>query len=217
MSVTHPDSLGKIVQKYFAVITKVPFDFNGTTVKPRPLLISTGLARGYTCPPNCGACCPKFSLDYLPDEAHPPGVTERLIEFNDRKVKVYTDFQSKNSTRHCRHVSSVDARCAIHPIRPLSCDFELIRCYLGLKQPWGRISVAPFGRAWALTKAVGNEKGTLCEILPPSDKSIQDTIRKLRRLEAWATHFGLAETWLPEIIQFLEATKGAKGNITLVP
>jgi hypothetical protein len=214
MSVTHPDSVEKVV-KYFQVVAKVPFTSGNLTYHPRPLMVSAHLARGYECPTGCGACCPVFSLDYLPSEDKPEGVRERVFEFNRRKILVYTDFQSGNPSKHCRHLSK-DARCAIHPVRPFSCDFELIRTYLGPKLPASRIAVARFGRDWNLTRADGG-KGTLCEILPRSDESIRDTVRKLRRLEAWASHFGLTETWIPEVIDFLEVTKGSKGNITLVP
>jgi len=214
MSVAHRDSVEKI-GKYFAVITKVPFTAANVTYRPRPLVVSAQLARGYTCPEECGACCPVFSLDYLPTEDKPEGVTERFFEIKGRMVPVFTDFQKENTGKHCRHLSG-DARCGIHPVRPFSCDFELVRTYLGPKLPTSRIAVAPFGRAWNLTRADGG-KGALCKMLEPSDSSIQDTIRKLRRLEAWAVHFGLTETWIPEIIEFLEVTKGTKGNLTLVP
>jgi hypothetical protein len=214
MSVTHPNSVDKIV-KYFRAISKVPFTTANEKHHPRPLVVSAHLARGYTCPAGCGACCTVFSLDYLPYEEKPEGVRERVFEFNKRKIFVFTDFQSGNRRKHCKHLDE-NARCAIHPIRPFSCDFELIRTYVGPKQPTSRIGVADFGRKWNMTGANGG-KGTQCQILHPSDAAIQDTIRKLRRLEQWASHFGLTETWIPEIIDFLEITKGSEGNITLVP
>jgi hypothetical protein len=214
--VVHKDSVDKTVKKCFRAITKLPFKVKGATIQPCPLEVSALLARGYICKKRCGACCPKFSLDYLPSEDKPEGVTERFFEFNGRKIPVYSDFQKDNTGKHCKHVSSRNARCRIYPIRPFSCDFELVRCYVRPNMPSNKIAVAPFGRAWNLTRADGG-KGTLCEILPPSEAAIQDTIRKLRRLQQWADHFGLAETWIPEIIEFLEATKGTKGDITLMP
>lgn len=214
MSVRHSDSIDKVI-KYFAVVAKVPFNDGNMTYHPRPLVVSAQLARGYTCPEGCGACCPVFSLDYLPTEAQPEGVKQRFFEFNGRLVPIFTDFQHDNLRQHCKHLSQ-DARCGIHPVRPFSCDFELIRTYLGPKLPTSRIAVAPFGRAWNLTRADGG-KGARCQILPPSDAAIQETTLKLRRLEQWASHFGLTETWIHEIIDFLETTKGTKGNITLVP
>lgn len=216
MAVTHQDSLDKII-KYFSVITKVPFTVGNKRIQPRPLLVSALLARGYRCHEDCGACCEKFTLDYLPDEDKPDGVKERIFKFERRLIRIYTDFQGRNTGSHCRHVSSQDGQCGIYKFRPFSCDFELVRCEAGPERLMTRISVDEFGRPWNMTRTVDKKKGALCEMLEPSDDSIKDTIRKLRRLEAWASHFGLTETWLPEIINFLQNTKGTKGNVTLIP
>ncbi len=219
LSVTHEDSVAKIV-KYFMVVTKVPFKVKGQTIQPRPLRISALIARGYTCPEGCGACCWNFSLDYLPSEferSKPPGVKERLFEFNGRKKSVYTDYQTQNAGKYCKHVSSVNGLCNIYPVRPFSCDFELIRCKVQPKMPCNDISVARYSRGPSFIRPVDQKKGALCEILEPSDDSIKDTIRKFRRLEEWASYFGLTETWIPEIINFLQNTKGTMGDITLIP
>jgi len=203
MSVAHPNSVEKIIFKYFAAITKVPFTSNGVTVNPKPLIVSSTLARGYTCPPDCGACCPKFTLDYIEGEPTPEGVQERFFEFNGNRIKVWSDLQTLNVGTHCRHVSAIDARCAIHSVRPFSCDFELVRTYMGTVAPKNRIGVGKFGRSWNLTRAVGGAKGTLCEIIPPTAEAIDDTLRKLERLKSWADYFTLTENWLPEIMEFL--------------
>lgn len=168
MSVSHLDSVDKIVFKYFASIARVPFTFNGVTVTPQPLQVSAGLARGYDCPPMCGACCEKFSLDYLPVEAHPSGLQERTVQFNGREITVLTDFQRQNSTDFCRHVSQNNARCSIHPVRPFSCYVELMGCRIGTALPHNRISVRPYSRAWNMTRVTDGKKGASCEILPPS-------------------------------------------------
>lgn len=216
MSVTKEDSVTKVV-KYFEVVTKVSFRVNGKTIQPRPLQISALLARGYECPEGCGACCFNFTLDYLPSESKPPCVRERLFEFNGRKFPVYTDFQVRNDGAHCKHVSSVNGRCNIYPVRPFSCDFELIRCKVQPEMPSNNISVSPYGRGSSFTRVVDKQEGALCEILEPSDISIEDTIRKLQRLEQWANHFNLNNTWIPEIIAFLQNTKGASGDYILIP
>jgi Fe-S-cluster containining protein len=217
MSVAHPDSVEKVILKYFASITKVSFTVGNTVVTPRPLIVSWTLARGYECPQDCGACCPKFTLDYIPEENKPDSAKERLVEFNGKQIQVFSDIQMENNGTHCKYVSMPGARCAIHPVRPFSCDFELVRFYMGTTTPNNRIGLGPFGRSWNLTRAMSTEKGTCCVIKPPTEESIQDTIRKLQRLQAWAQHFGLLETWIPEIIEFLTSTKGQAGNRKLTP
>ena len=67
------DFIDKIVTRYFACVTGEEFTYKGKTYKPRPLRISPLIFRGYTCPAVCGACCTRFSLDYLPQERHPTG------------------------------------------------------------------------------------------------------------------------------------------------
>lgn len=217
MSVANPDSVEKVVTRYFAAITKVPFTYGKIEITPKPLVVSSTLARGYTCPPDCGACCPKFTLDYIDNEEKPDGVEERSVTFNGNNITVWSDQQKLNTGTHCQHVSSVDARCAIHSVRPFSCDFELVRAYIGLTNPKNRIGLGKFGRSWNLTRAVGGGKGTLCEVLTPSPEAIADTIRKLERLQAWSNYFGLTETWIPEIIDFLRSEKYVAGNLVLVP
>jgi len=213
MSVHHSDSVEKIVERYFSAVAKKPFEFNGKRYGPKPLFVSNQLARGYTCPLNCGACCPVFTLDYLPSEETPEDVSDRQFKFNDNWVTVRSNEQPLNRTSHCCYVSREDARCQIHPIRPLSCDFELIRPRACEKR--NELRVAKFGRAWNLTNAVDGSKGTRCEITNPTDKSIADTIRKLNRLRKWTNHFGLGRTWIPEIINYLQSGRWKSGPIIL--
>jgi hypothetical protein len=209
--VVHSDSVNKIVFTYLAAVTKRPFQVKDKTVNPMPLLVSHTLARGYTCPPLCGACCPIFSLDYLPFEDMPKGVSERLFELDGKHVQVYSDLQNDNPGSHCGHLTELDARCEIHLVRPFSCDFEVIRCYMGKALPYNRIGVGPYGRAHALTK-FDSTKGTLCTIQEPTADSVRDNVRKLRRLEMWTTHFGLTETWIPDLIKYLEEGMWQDGN-----
>ena len=122
----YPDSLHKIV-KYFAATTEEEFTFNGYRFIPHPLHVSPSVVRDVKCPPDCGACCSKFSLDYLPSERHPEGVAPRATEpFNGEQIVIYSDLQ-RHQDHFCRHVNPVDGRCGIYPRRPFTCDFELIR------------------------------------------------------------------------------------------
>lgn len=221
--VSHTNSLDKIVFTYFAGITRVPFTFEGKVVAPRPLEVSAKLARGYSCPPNCGACCPVFSLDYLPHEDKPEGLTERYVDFEGRQIRILTDFQRENEGSHCKYVRPEDVRCVLHgePSKhPFSCDFELIRFTIGTERPYHWLGVRKFGRPHSLTRFDGT-RGAACTITEPTEDTIggivQDVVRKLRRLEKWATYFGLTETHVPEIINFLESTKGKAGSKWLYP
>lgn len=71
-------TVDKIVDRYFRVFAVERFSYAGETIQPKPLIVSPTLFRGFICPPNCGACCPRFSLDYLPDEEHPEGLRQQL-------------------------------------------------------------------------------------------------------------------------------------------
>lgn len=213
MSVHHSDSVEKVVERYFTAVAKKPFEFNGKLYRPKPLYVSNQLARGYTCPLNCGACCPVFTLDYLPGEETPKNVYARRFEFNDRMVTVLSDQQLDNRTSHCRYVSREDARCEVHPVRPLSCDFELIRPRACKER--NELRVAMFGRAWNLTNAVDGSKGTRCKITDPTEESIADTIRKLVRLRKWTNHFALGQTRIPEIIGYLRSGRWRSGPVIL--
>ena len=71
-----------------------------------------------------------------------------------------------------------------------------------------------FGRGWQLKQANG-EEGTLCEIQEATPASVADSIAKLERLRAWAEYFGLTETWVPDIIDYLRSGRWENGSIIL--
>lgn len=218
----HGDSVKKIVSQYFAAITKIPFAVGKKVIQPKPLQVSSLLARGYECR-NCGACCMNFTLDYIPGERIPPGLSKRLVKFDGRDIEIYSDSQKENLQHHCKHLTSPSALCGIHdgPDRPFahpfSCDFELIRFCVGKKAPNNWLGVKKYGRAKAMTRLDG-EKSARCTVdKKPHKDAVPEVIRKLRRLEEWANHFGLTETWVPEIIDYLEQGKWRTGNVLLVP
>jgi hypothetical protein len=197
---THTDSIDKIVTSYFAPLTKVPFTYKGKLYEPKALKVSPLLLRGYTCPEGCGGCCPRFSLDYLPDEPHPEGVNPRVIPFDDREVIVYSDRQRDHTNHHCRNLNKENGRCGIYERRPFSCDFELIRTltFESADTP-NTLTQKLFGRGWAL-KRVDEVRGAMCEMTPVTEASRAEVVRKLKRLLAWTQHFGI-ETWTDEIIK----------------
>lgn len=201
------DSLDKIVTRYFACVTNVPFEWRGKIYSPKPLRISPGLLRGYTCPPNCGACCPRFSLDYLPDEPQPTNVEKRTVIFDGRQIEVHSDLQLDHSDRFCRHVLKENARCNAHPTRPFTCDFELIRPLLFAEPHLPNVLTQKlYGRGWCLMK-VNGVRGALCEMIPVSDETIDDVVRKIQRLNDWCVHFGLTDTKCEAILTWIQEVR----------
>jgi Fe-S-cluster containining protein len=207
------DSLDKIVESYFAAITRTPFTYKGKEYRPHDLRVSPGLFRGYTCPANCGACCHRFSLDYIPSEALPdPGATtwqdlnfpEREVEFNGKTFLLRSNTQENSKDRHCNFVNkkgdgpqiydkTMDlGRCKIHGHHPFTCDFELIRfshAVEDLTRP-NYINQRLYGRGWAMTRVDGQKKA-MCEMVTGNEEWKRDTQRRLTRLLEWANYFEL--------------------------
>lgn len=197
------DSLDKVITVYFACVTAETFSYKGKTYGPRPLRVSPGIFRGFTCPPGCAGCCPRFSLDYLPEEKWPGlGVVEaRNVDFNGRRVLVFSDLQADHNGYHCRHVKE-DGRCAVHGRQPFSCDFELLRFIEFQDQTRPNfLNQKLFGRGWAMRRVDG-ERGARCEMTEPTDETVREVVRKLLRLQQWAINFGL-RTKLPAIIDWV--------------
>lgn len=182
------DSVDKIVTIYFGSLCAEAFTYKGTVFNPAPLVVSPLLLRGFTCPEQCGGCCPRFSLDYLPSERCPPGLSARTIRIDDREVRIYSDLQDDHRRHFCRHLKPDDGRCRIYRMRPFSCDFELIRF---VRRDTGTVLTQKlFGRGWAMVRVDGG-RGARCEMLPPSPDATAEVMRKLNRLEQWAEHFGV--------------------------
>lgn len=181
------DSIDKIVIQYFGAVTAQRFEYQGTIFDVPRLTVSPGLLRGYTCPAGCGGCCPRFSLDYLPDETRPDNTTARMIDFNGYQVEIFSDLQNDHRSDRCRNLMD-DGRCGIHPVRPFSCDFELIRF---MARPGAaHMNQRLFSRGWNMKRTDGG-RGALCRMLPPTEETVADVIRKLGRLSQWADHFGI--------------------------
>jgi hypothetical protein len=197
------DSVEKIISRYFATVSREPFTYKGLKYPPKVLKVSPLLLRDYTCPPMCGGCCFKFSLDYLPSEDKPNGVVKRTVEFNGRQVEIWTDSQFANDSTHCRYLQRETGRCGIYHVRPFTCDFELIRTLQSedVDLP-NRLTQKLFGRGWSYLRVDG-DKGALCEMRPISEKSIAEVVRKLKRLKKWTDHFKL-DTWIPDLVSIIE-------------
>lgn len=214
------DSVDKIVTRYFAVVTTEHFIYKDKTYKPKPLSVSPLLLRDFTCPEGCGACCPRFSLDYIPvTETNDPEMPDhyipklRTVEFNGYKVSILSDLQDDHNDYHCRHLNKSNGRCGIYQYRPFSCDFELIRPLI-FEDPEipNQLTQKLFGRKWAM-KRIDEKSGTLCEMISITDHSIDEVIRKLHRLGTWCYYFGIGHKcydiieWLIEIRPYVDHRK----------
>ena len=202
------DSVDKIIQAYFAAVTRAPFAYKGKAYFPHDLRVSPGMFRGYTCPPNCGACCHRFSLDYLPAEPRPDRddrFREREVEFNGKLFTIISDTQEDHEDRHCinvnkqgdgpqRYDDSLDlGRCQVHGKHPFTCDFELLRFTHHTEENPDRpnyLNQRLYGRGWAMTRVTG-EKKAMCEMITGDMTWKADTMRRLARLMEWADYFQL--------------------------
>jgi Fe-S-cluster containining protein len=211
----HVDSVDKIVERYFACVTREDYGYKGKRYVAKPVAISPLLLRGYTCPSDCGGCCLRFSLDYLPSELRPPNCKPRAVDFNGYSVQVYSDLQDKKE-HYCRHLNQENGRCGIYPVRPFSCDFELIRpmAFENEDSP-NLLTQKLYGRGWNLLR-IDNERGAMCEMTEPTTESVADVVRKLKRLEEWARHFSL-DTWVSTIIDIIVSNRLTKKVVLSKP
>ena len=197
----HSDTIDKIISIYLASVCDVPFSFGEKRFCPKPLVVSPLLLRGHTCPVGCGACCGSFSLDYLPTEPQSGIVKPRSIVINGKAIELFSDRQSDVDGRWCRYLDRSSGRCSVYAVRPLACDFELIR-FLVYSDKVVLIQ-KQYGRAWAMER-LDAKKGALCEMLPRNDFVVSDVKRKLTRLEEWARHLQIP-TRIGKILSWIDA------------
>jgi len=201
----YTDSLDKIILTYFAGITKESFTYRLQEVKPLPVFIKPALFKTLNCFSNCAACCPLFTLDYLPHEDKPDTAVERIIQFQGKEIPIYTDFQKLNDGYHCHFVSDLGL-CKIHKKNPFSCDFETVR-FMRFKSGNGYWSVTNklFGRAWNM-KRIDGERGAVCKLSGITQSARPEILRKFQRLKSWTDHFQL-DTHIDRIIKWIQTTR----------
>lgn len=197
------DSVEKIIDTYFACVTKQPFTFNKKTYTPKPLKISPFLFRGFTCPQGCGACCSRLTLDYLPTELiiPPSEVKNRVIFFNGKEYIVKSDTQEDSTDYHCKHLSRETGRCRIHDYSPFSADFELIRFLIG--DTFNTLTQKLYGRGWAMLQYNKRFRGAMCTMTGYDEKVKMELLRKFKRLKGWVEYFEV-ESCVDEIIKVIE-------------
>ncbi len=196
------DSIDKIITNYVSAAASEPFTYRSRSFTPARLLVSPLLLRSFECQPACGGCCPRFSLDYLPDEPMPAGAAPRCVEVNSVAKTVHSDLQDDHSDRFCRHLNKETGRCRIHALRPFSCDFELIR--FTHRRDGVVLNQKMYGRGWAMTRVDGG-KGATCRLGPPGSGARREVIRKLQRLGRWCEYFGVSSR-VPVIIDWIETS-----------
>ncbi len=117
----YSDSVGKI-KIYFSEIDKEILHFS-------PLFLRT-----LKCPKFCGACCTKFSLDYLKDSNRWRNFVreypEKVQFFEERKIDnaVYMSYtQAESNSFYCNFLNKENGLCTVHNSNPFHCEFEIIK------------------------------------------------------------------------------------------
>ena len=191
------DSMDKVVGTYFTAVTRQPFTYKNRVYAPKPLYVAPSFFHEYRCVLNCGGCCPRFSLDYLPTDPRPESLTaRRSVIVNGKEIQIFSHVQKPEaSATHCDHYQ--EGVCKIHGLQPFSCDFETLRFVHFKDKTW--LGVRPFGRGWNMLRGDG-KRGALCEFpRVPTEFAKLEGIRKLKRLKEWTDAFELP-TYLPEVI-----------------
>lgn len=202
------DTLDKIIPIYFASVTNETFYYKNKKYEPQPLIVSPLLLRNFTCPPKCGGCCPKFTLDYIPSENKPDTVVERVIDFNNKQIIIYTDDQKENLSAKCKNLNFENGRCNIHKINPFSCDFELIRFLVSNdgSRKSNYMMQRLFGRGWNMMRIDGS-RGALCEMTNFVPSDVDEVVRKLNRLNSWLSYFEINNHKVDAIIRWAEENR----------
>lgn len=201
------DTVDKIITSYFYCVADENFTHKGKTYEKRGLKVSPLLFRNLICNAKCGACCVRYSLDWLPSEVEfmSPATAAlampREVEFNGRLITIYSDLQADNTDRLCKHLNKEDGRCGIHTEHPFPCDFEIIRAFIHKDGPH-RIATQFHGRGWNMQRIDG-KRGTLCEMYEGFNESKTSVLRKLRRLQDWTDHFQL-KTKIGAVTEWIE-------------
>ena len=202
------DSVDKIVTTYINGVAKDPFSYKGAMYGGKSITVSPLILRGYTCPPMCGGCCPRFSLDYIPSEQQPYALPSRSVIVNGKTAQMYSDMQTDHKDHFCRNLDKQTGRCMIHAApdsqghtgQPFSCDFELIRFLHGEDKV--TIMSRLFGRGWAFLRVDG-ERGARCDMLPETPEHKAEVRRKFLRLAEWCEYFNV-EHYVDDIVAWID-------------
>lgn len=174
------------------------------------LIISPGFYRDYTCPPHCGGCCPKFSLDYfegprwnLFKELYPEKVGD-FVEREVNGVKVFSNLQKQNKSPKCMYLYHPTGRCTVHKANPFTCEFELNKFMVRGDKTY--LINRLFGRGWNMSRTDGG-RGARCEMLPFNYDKFRRDVELLNELYWIAVRMGKEVPLLADAINFLKPLK----------
>jgi len=202
------DSIDRLVLVYLASVASSGFKYGDQEVEPRPLFVAPQLFRGFTCPANCGACCFRVTLDYLPNGTRSnAAASARTVLISGEEVQLLSDKQGDLEQKMCRNLRP-DGRCSIHGNHPFLCDMEFVRI-LRLSR-YSVLTQRLFGRGWALTRVDGITKGAACELVPADAYTVSEVVRKLTELQQWAEHFKIS-THVPAILEWIRTRNDNQG------
>lgn len=193
------DSLRKIFECYIIPLIKEPIKYKNNIYKPLDkIIISPTIFRKIICKENCGACCLKYTMDFLPNEEKPQiKLTKRIFE----NKEIFTFYSSDKNKIYCDLLDIKTGLCAIHYCKPFSCDFELLR-FKQFNKKIVYIGNYQYGRAWNMLK-INKERGALCETInETSEDNRKEVLRKFKRLKSYIDYYQI-NTYIDEIINSL--------------
>jgi Fe-S-cluster containining protein len=137
-------------------------------------------------------------------------IQEKLVEINGRKVLFYyrpsdnkkdaqrLSWPDRKETTRCHWLMERDGNyvCSIHPVRSITCGMPHLRFMHNQSMHHTILRVMQYGRNWALKCPV--------EFGPYDEQSTQVRIKWLKRLYNASKDLGI-DTWLPEILEYLDA------------
>lgn len=184
-----PDSTDKVFN-YLHCVSKETLTYKGQIYPPKPLYVSPQIFHEFGCVANCGGCCSRFSLDYLPTEAQPENevLQEKAVSINDTTIILNSIHQYYVAKEKCKFLNT-EGRCNIHKNHPMSCDIAPLQFVNRKDSNW--VGVKPYGRRWNMLIMDGS-RGALCEFSKNATEEARvDAIRKFKRIQQWADAFGI--------------------------
>lgn len=189
MSVVSFDSVDKL-KHYLLMLSLEP---DGDNIPPKYLVVSRSFWGNYTCPPGCGGCCRSNSIDYFEDEfeqfalIYPDQVQHfqpyEFLFFGRKEVVFSNRLLAKKRypepwpLNRCMFLDGI-ARCNIHEANPFSCRFELNKLDWDKKRDRAILRKKLFGRGWNYTRISDKQKGALCEMVPVTLETVENTKRR---------------------------------------
>jgi Fe-S-cluster containining protein len=172
----------------------------------RNVYLSPLFFRSLICSSNCGACCQKYTMDYITKasqeklKARYPEEYEKYFDFREYHGRqILSMLQKDNLENHCQLLDKY-GRCSIHDANALSCQIEPIKFKLVKDRVY--ILKSFYRNSWQMTR-VGGEKGCLCKFTSYTEEQYKNDLKVLKELNEVADIFGV-KTVLPQIIDLLK-------------